>query len=280
MQSLESLHARINKIFRNPNISFFIIMNIILLITCYSFISAPIKNTISIIISNPVVILFSIISILLIGYFNITIAILLLILFFLALFGIQNTTNYDDNDDKAFYYGIENFENMDTEDTEPISKINKNLKKKAENDKKVDERVNSIKNVVLSTINKFRNTNDSDYKKAILENKKIMYKEEKTNNRSRNSNTGERDNFDDVKTPSKGKHSTNKGKRSEEFQTIQPRTFDPSNEEDTNLLITKEILQDMTNRIEYNYESNKYLKKYIKHRVEEIVDLNKLIEDE
>ena len=276
MQSLENLHARITKVFRNPNISFFIIMNIILLITCYSFISAPIKNTISTIISNPVVILFAVIGILLLGYFNITIAILLLILFFLALFGIQNTT--DDN--TQFYYGIENFENMDTEDTEPISKINKNLKKKAENDKKVDERVNSIKNVVLSTINKFRNTNDSDYKKAILENKKIMYKEEKTNNRSRNSNTGERDNFDDVKTPSKGKHSTNKGKRSEEFQTIQPRTFDPSNEEDTNLLITKGILQDMTNRIEYNYESNKYLKKYIKHRVEEIVDLNKLIEDE
>ena len=36
----------------------------------------------------------------------------------------------------------------------------------------------------------------------------------------------------------------------------------------------------MTNRIEFNYESNKYLKKYIKHRVEEIVDMNKLLDDE
>jgi hypothetical protein len=36
----------------------------------------------------------------------------------------------------------------------------------------------------------------------------------------------------------------------------------------------------VANRIEYNYENNNYLKKYIKHRVEEIVDINKLLDDE
>jgi len=286
MSSLLDLNNRISKLFRNPNINFFIIMNIILLITCYSFISTPIKNTISILISNPIVILFSIICIVIIGFFDINIAVLLLILFFLALFAIQNTNEFDDS------ANIERFtsESTNSDDDEPISRINNNLKAKAENDKKIDERVNSIKNVVLSTINKFRNTNDSDYKKAILENKKMMYNEEKINNKARNNNTNtnKRDNFDNVKplstTQGKAKStkakSTKAGKQSEEFQTVQPRTFDPSNEEDTNLLITKEILQDMSNRIEYNYESNKYLKKYIKHRVEEIVDLNKLIEDE
>lgn len=286
MSSLLDLNNRISKLFRNPNINFFIIMNIILLITCYSFISTPIKNTISILISNPIVILFSIICIVIIGFFDINIAVLLLILFFLALFAIQNTNDFDDSGN------IERFtsESTNSEDDEPISRINNNLKAKAENDKKIDERVNSIKNVVLSTINKFRNTNDSDYKKAILENKKMMYNEEKINNKARNNNTNtnKRDNFDNVKplSTTQGKAKSTKakynkaGKQSEEFQTVQPRTFDPSNEEDTNLLITKEILQDMSNRIEYNYESNKYLKKYIKHRVEEIVDLNKLIEDE
>jgi Ca2+/Na+ antiporter len=277
MSSIIDLNYRINKLFRNPNINFFIIMNIILLITCYSFISTPIKNTISIIISNPIVILFSIISILLIGYFDINIAILLLILFFLALFGIQN---YSEND---YQENIERFTNED----EPISRITKNLKDKAENDKKIDERVNNIKNVVLSTINKFRNNNDSDYKQAILENKKMMYDKEKINNRSKhNTNTtnthNTRDNFNNVNTQNNKRQNTHnkQNKKGEGFQTIQPRTFDPSNEEDTNLLITKEILQDMTNRIEYDYENNKYLKKYIKHRVEEIVDLNKLIEDD
>ena len=36
----------------------------------------------------------------------------------------------------------------------------------------------------------------------------------------------------------------------------------------------------MLNRIDYKFESTKYLKKYLKHRIEEIVELNKLLEDE
>ena len=294
MNSLANLNNRINKIFRNPNINFFIIMNIILLITCYTFISTPIKNTISIIISNPIIILFAIIGIIIIGYFDINIAVLLLILFFVALFGIQYNIDADDNTT------LEHFENPNENDS--IYKVNKNLKVKADNDKKMDERVNDIKDVVLSTINKFRSNNDNDYKKAILENKKTMYKQEKQNNSTRNTDIEKhtsKDNFDDIPDTNSSKikqskksnqsnlskkinksNKSNKSNKHEEFQTVQPRTFDPSNEEDTNLLITKEILQDMSNRIEYNYENNNYLRKYIKHRVEEIVDINKLIDDE
>ena len=69
-------------------------------------------------------------------------------------------------------------------------------------------------------------------------------------------------------------------KSKEEFQTIDTRAFDPTNEEDTNLLITKEVLQDMINRIDYKFETNIYLKKYLKHRIEEIVELNKLLDDD
>ena len=36
----------------------------------------------------------------------------------------------------------------------------------------------------------------------------------------------------------------------------------------------------MITRIDYNYESSTYLKKYLKHRVTEIVELNKLLEDD
>ena len=70
-----------------------------------------------------------------------------------------------------------------------------------------------------------------------------------------------------------------KKQQKEDFKTIKERNFDPSNEEDTNFLITKEILQDMINRIDYNYESNEYLKQYLKHRLEEIVEINKLLAD-
>jgi len=313
MSTITVLNTRINKLFRNPNINFFIIMLLILIITCYTLISTPIKNTISIIISNPIVILFAIIAIIIVGYFDINIAVLSLILFFVALFGMEYTTSNDNYLDT-----VENFDNADSnsdEEEKHISKIDNNLRIKAENDKKTDERVNNIKNVVLSTINKFRNQNDNDYKRAILENKKMMFQEEKQNNNNKNNNRNKsmdtinssKDNFKDVPSkkqnnhgkanskanskPDNGKSEDSKSNRyktggagsngiKEDFQTVKPRVFDPSSEEDTNLLITKEILQDMHNRIEFNYESNKYLKKYIKHRVEEIVDLNKLLDDE
>ena len=35
----------------------------------------------------------------------------------------------------------------------------------------------------------------------------------------------------------------------------------------------------MINRIDYNFESNEYLKQYLKHRLEEIVEINKLLDD-
>jgi len=81
----------------------------------------------------------------------------------------------------------------------------------------------------------------------------------------------------------KSNSNSNSNKRSstkEKFQTVEKRSFNPNDEEDTNLLITKEVLTDMNNRIEYNFESNKYLKKYLKHRIEEVVELNKLLDDE
>jgi Ca2+/Na+ antiporter len=309
MSAITDLNTRINKLFRNPHINFFIIMLLILLITCYTLITTPIKNTISIIISNPIVILFAIIAIIIVGYFDINIAVLLLVLFFIALFGMQYThSNGNYLNLNLNLNTVENFDNAEStsdEEEKHISRIDNNLKIKAQNDKKTDERVNNIKSVVLSTLNKFRNQNDDDYKNAILENKKMMFQSEKQNNnkinkmQSKNSNNSSgKDNFKDVtskkSTPNgnaNGKTGGNKSgpnkyddsnnnRSKEDFQTVKPRTFDPSNEEDTNLLITKEILQDMHNRIEFNYESNKYLKKYIKHRVEEIVDLNKLLDDE
>ena len=84
MSAITDLNTRINKLFRNPHINFFIIMLLILSITCYTLITTPIKNTISIIISNPIVILFAIIAVVIVGYFDINIAVLLLVLFFIS----------------------------------------------------------------------------------------------------------------------------------------------------------------------------------------------------
>ena len=249
--------------------------------------------------------------ILAIGYFDIGIASLMLVLFFIVLFGNATssspssgsragiegfkTTTSDGDDISPPTEEDENYDTVETIDRH-IKKISKNLtqtqnnlKKKEENDKKLDERVNSIKNVVLGTINNIRNANNDDYKRALLENKQAMLYEEHENNNGRGSGSsagssrGGKEDFKDTTTRRGGKDGKNgkNGKNAKEkFQTVETRALDPSNEDDTNLLITKEILQDMLNRIEYNYESNKYLRKYIKHRVEEIIDINKLMEDE
>lgn len=62
--------------------------------------------------------------------------------------------------------------------------------------------------------------------------------------------------------------------------TIQKRIFDIESNEGKNLLNTREICKDIINRIDYEYEDEDYLKKYIASRVEEIVDINNLLEDE
>lgn len=69
----------------------------------------------------------------------------------------------------------------------------------------------------------------------------------------------------------------NKGRQQEDFKEIELRRFDPTSEEDMNLLLTMEHCSDIQNRIKYVYEDNKYLKKYIREKLEDIVDLLNLV---
>lgn len=294
-ETLVKLNNRITKTFKNPNITFFIIMVLILFISCYTFISEPIKNTISYIISNPIMIVIIIGIILFIAQFNMIIALLSLVLLFIALysFGVGNnlsgssqierfTSNQDsdnlDNDleidpDLEDETDLDGIIELPTK-RESTSRLEKNLNIKKAKDEELDSKVRSIKDTILGTINKYRENNDDDYKRAILENKRKMYQSERNRN---STNTKTKEKFGN--TSGRPGRSGRSGNRKERFQTVEPRKFDPSNEADTNLLITKEILEDMNNRIQYNYENNNYLKKYIKHRVEEIIDVNKLTED-
>jgi hypothetical protein len=56
-------------------------------------------------------------------------------------------------------------------------------------------------------------------------------------------------------------------------ETIKVRKFDPNDEFDNNLLMTKDICDDIKKRITYEYESIPYLKRYISSRLQEIIDL-------
>ena len=73
------------------------------------------------------------------------------------------------------------------------------------------------------------------------------------------------------------KMETNKSNdKTEKFdgqETIKLRRFNPNDEFDNNLLMTKEICDDIKKRIMYEYETIPYLKRYISSRLQEIIDL-------
>ena len=297
INSFTNIHSKISKIFQNPKINFFIIMYLILIISCYTFINASIKNEISAFISNPIIILFSLIIIIVIGYYNINIATLVLLLLFIMLYGstlFNKNTNKNTNKNKdmgnieGFTDDTDENEDENTDDEDDDEYDSKATKSKIEFEKKLKEdklnlredKINSIKDVLLGTVNSIKNNGENDYKKSLLENKQILYENEKQNNKINKKANSKLNSKSSSKSSNKSSNKSSKNNRKEEFQTIDVRKFDPSNEEDTNFLITKEILQDMINRINYNFESNKYLKKYIKHRIEEIVELNKLLDND
>ena len=133
------------------------------------------------------------------------------------------------------------------------SKYENDQREKEENTKYY---VDGIKNIITGKLKRIDEHHNNEMKKGILENKqKILEHEEKKNN---SENTSD----------------------SNSAKTITKRVFNPNKEEDTNLMITKEILLDMINRIEYNYENTTYLKKYIKARIEEIIDTNDLLDED
>jgi Ca2+/Na+ antiporter len=274
LSSINNINTKVNKLFHNPNINFFIIMNLILIISCYTFINSPLKHIISSFLSNPIIILFTLITIILIGYYNINIAILVLLLLFIGIYGSTIFNNNNNNNKyNQKYNQIEGFtdndDNDDSDDEEDEFKTKQAEALKNIKDQKLKSRedtIKGIKDVVLGSVTKLTNDAENEYKKSLVENKKIIYENEKKNNKNNK--------IKNSSTKKKGKT----GK--EEFQTVDTRSFDPLKEEDTNLLITKEILQDMINRVDYKFETTKYLKKYLKHRIEEIVELNKLLEDE
>jgi len=85
-----------------------------------------------------------------------------------------------------------------------------------------------------------------------------------------------KENFsDDLETEYKVKNH-----KREQYRTIKRRKYNPNDEDDANLLICKEILKDLLNRLTYEYESKDYLKKYVEHRIEELVDLFHFVDDE
>jgi hypothetical protein len=259
-------------------------MMLILIISCYTFINTSLKISISSFVANPAIVLSGLILIIATSFYNINIAILMLLALFIALYGSTlftssiTSTKLSNNNIEGFTDETEdtedpdNVDEVDEDEEKPMKKISdKEFREYAE--KESEKKIERYKDIIMSPIKNIINASDKQEKEDLLEEKKKMFTNLKKNNKNEKSNN---------KSTNKSNNKTNKSKdrKRENFQTIKPRKFDPTNEEDTNLLITKEILNDMNNRIEYNYETNEYLKKYLKHRIEEMVNINKLLDND
>jgi hypothetical protein len=66
----------------------------------------------------------------------------------------------------------------------------------------------------------------------------------------------------------------------EDFKPIPQRKFNPAEKEDTDLLMVMEHCKDISNRIKYEYEDSRYLKKYIKDKLGDIIEVLDLVDDE
>ncbi len=264
------INSKVDRIMKNPHINFFIIMNLILIISCYSLMNDHTKYSIKYFISNPFITLISIIGIIIIGYFNINIGILCLVLLFIIIYTYpSSSTNVEGFTSESNSIVVNSIEDVKRVKKEYVNKINSKLDKqhkeskqklKDDNQNNLENKIKSVTKVFTDQLHVPEQMANHEFKQGLLENKQKILESEQHHN--------------------KNKKKTNNKRKKENFQTVELRTFDPSNEVDTNLLITKEILHDMINRIEFNYETVPYLKKYLRHRLEEIIDINKLLNDD
>lgn len=205
---------KFNSLFQNKLLLTTLIFLLLFYIIFYNFININTKKEIYNSLSNPLVILFLVILILLVLYNNFTVGLLLLFSLILSLsIGERKKNN---NKSK------EGFNNNKTFLETSLRKFNKTIQNKLENNKKKLD-------------NKYKNKYKKNKESFNENNNKIV---------------------------------------------IKKREFDMNNQEDKNLLYSKEVLKEIINRIKYEYDDKEYLKKYITSKFEEIVDVLDLLNDD
>ncbi len=276
-----------SRLLNDPKMIFFIICLSIMFIGCYELLNHQTKSSIITICSYPLSMFFISCIILFVGYHNFMLGLLLLLCLAICFFPtkqILNTSLFHSHDkannithinEHVSDMNIENFQN----------KFNKKRKKK--NTVKPDKHF--MKDYFYNLYKEAQANKKNELNEGILENKREMLKNIKNkNNRESFENIDDidEDEDEDDNTLSNNlknnsdKTRNNRHSRQENFKSIRKRKLNPNDEDDTNLLLTKEILKDMINRIEFEYENREYLTKYISNRLEELIDIHKLADDE
>lgn len=269
-------NINMKRLFNNPKVNFFIVANLVLFIGCYNFLDNSLKNGLTTFLSYPLV-LFILSSVcLLVGYYNMVLGIILIVALFTILYPNVDTSiekQVNTNTSEGFTTREDyqdrrrRRERVDAEDARKEYR-NKNIAK-------------DMQNNVSEMFNELKEEYEDDLRQGMKENLLNILSSKRRSNKQNfenvnTNNTKKTEKFtDDYET-----ELLSRERKRENFRTIKKRKFNPNDENDANFLICKEILKDLLNRITYQYESKEYLKKYIEHRIEEMIDLFKFGQEE
>lgn len=236
------LIAHTLKSIRDTRLTYFIVLTGAIFIGIIHLLPKYTQTTITNLIRTPAIFSILITVIFIIGYFNIIGGIIILILFTCLL--LPSSPNPTD----MYKEGFTAKEGQDEDGLNSNNKVIKDLLKPGKLRKELDEA---------------RKLNKDLFEREMANNKFLEYEYNK-----------------------KKKNTLSSNNKKEKFQadldsgnarSIQQRKFNPANQEDVNLLTSMEIFDDIRDRIKYNYEDKKYLKRYIKEKLEEIVDMLDLV---
>jgi hypothetical protein len=240
-----NFNKKINYLFKDKNFIAVILVSFLFYIIFYEYISRDTKQDIFNTVSKPFILISSIVLIGIVLNSNFTIGMLLVFTLIISL-----TFNSEQN----------NFTNkLILQEQIPMLEQFKNSNK--------NNSVEGFKNksFIEKTVEKLTN----ELEEGIKENNAIedTYKKSIDKEEFNNTNKSTKSN--------KNKDSNNKKEK-----TIKMRKFDFTSKEDKSLVYSREVLKEVVNRINYEYEDREYLKKYIGSKFEEIIDLLGLLDDD
>ena len=251
-----NFNKKFNNLFKDKNFIAVILVSFIFYIIFFEYINKETKQQIFDTVSNPIILILSIVLIGLVLNSNFTIGMLLVFTLIISLTFNNNNNNKNNTD---------NFTNkLILQEQLPMISRFKNSRKENNND--TIEGFKS-KSFIEKTVDKITN----ELEEGIKENHEI---EEKYKN------TATKEDFDNTDKSSKEKKDKSKKNNNKNEKTIKRRKFDFNNKEDKSLVYSREVLKEVVNRINYEYEDKEYLKKYIGSKFEEIIDLLGLLDED
>jgi hypothetical protein len=247
-----NFNKKFNNLFKDKNFIAVILISFLFYIIFFEYINKDTKQQIFNTVSNPIILILSIILIGFVLNSNFTIGMLLVFTLIISLTFNNKTSNFTNK--------------LVLQEQIPILSKFKHNKNYNSHNKDTIEGFKS-KSFIEKTVEKLTN----ELEEGIKENNAI---EEKYRN------TSNKEDFDNTATATKQNKEKYKKSNKKNEKTIKRRKFDFTNKEDKSLIYSREVLKEVVNRINYEFEDKEYLKKYIGSKFEEIIDLLGLLEDD